>query len=300
MASGEGLGGILPEESLAIASALADRMVRDQLIGESISAQVLGEPIVEKSQEELRTAHLGRATLILLQVEDPSRTLSLTELLEAGSGATSYERQAAKLNEGHTVPGLHFTADHVHEAGAALVNEVQAGSTMSDAYITDYFARQLEASRQVAEERDISPAAVYEDDDLYYAVARAIEDPQTAATHMKSVLDAFSPEAVDRVILQMLDTIITPELRAGLSDEEVQGMIMEMQIDPGIQALLTAQYELRREAIRQRALYDLIRIHTLDAVRQLSPELKDTLLPQRQLARELVELVGTDDPAVLR
>jgi|GEM_PF-3370313 len=287
---------ILLEDTLALAVAIADRTARGAEIQRSIISQLPGVPQIEKSPEELRAEQLGRTTLLLLQVENPSRLLTMADMVEATSGGDSgYERRAEELNE--RLVGASVSPDDVKSMSDWLRRELQTTSGITDERITEDFAKQLRASREVAAERGVDVTAVYADDEMYYEASRRTDPPEKAAADMKAMVESYSADVMNKMLIQMFDSILPAEVREMLGEEELTEMIMDSQIDPEVQAMVDAQVAVLQEGLRQPIFYIFVRTYGFDALNRLTPEVRDALLPKMPVAREIAELIAADPGA---
>jgi len=294
----EQVGGFLPEEHLAVAIAMADRAARDQIVMDSIAAQITGVPHIERSPEELRATHLGQSALLLLQVEDPSRSLTLEALAAASSSDARYERDAEiaglmRLSHAddpeHDDP-LPVEASDVQKISGALVDKVQSSTNLNE-ILTEDFAAQLASSKRIAAEHGVRLETVYTDDDLYYEAYRTAFTPQEEARKMRVLMDTISGDMLTNIAVELMDTLVPAEIRDQIPPEELEASIIEIQLDPGIQAAIAAQADSMREPLRQRFLYGFIKTYGYEAVGQLSDDDRENLLPKMRLATELAELI---------
>jgi hypothetical protein len=282
----EGSGGILPEETLAIATAMADRYAKVLVVTEKIAAAVQGVPYEEESPEEQRATHLGRSALLLLRVENPSRVVTIEQLMDANE--SNYKKVADELSERE---GLTFEAEGVKEFNHAITRELQAGSGIDNDRMTEDFIKQFEASKAVAEEQGVDVASVYADDDLYYEAARRANTPEETAGDMLAIINAANGEMMSKIAVQMLNSMLPKEALEEISQEEIDEMSLEMQLDPAFQQATAVQAGLMQEVLRQAFLYQLIRTYGYNAVNELSPAHKEGVLPKQPLAEEVSQLV---------
>lgn len=286
----ENLNDILPEQAIATAVAIAERSAQAEALNERVAAEILGVPYVEAPAEVRRAAHLGRSTLMLAQLENPGKTLTLQALIEANSnsGYAYYAYKAEVLSAQHNVP---VDTGTVKGLEAAAIKELQAEPSASDDRINENFARQLTASKRVAEAHNVELATVYTDDDLYYEASREAYTPEEAVEQTQSLLNALSTGMMNKITLQTLDRILPQDLRDEMTQDDLAALGLELQLNPALQAIIAAQTSSVQEITRQTFLYTFVKTYGYDAINRLSDEQRENLLPKMPLATDLIALM---------
>lgn len=291
---GEGVvsAGILGEAALTTAVAIADRAARTEALVDSISAQIQGIPYVEKPLEVRRAAHLGRSTLMLLHVEDPSRILTIQAQYEAGRGSDAAVQH--RVEQAQEQLGISVSADTVRRVELSLLEAAQAGSGFDDQRASDNFGQLLQASKRVAERHDVDVAAVYTDDALYYEAASEAYTPEGDGQEAVDLLAAASEDTFTRFALNQIENFVPKEALAAMTEDDKTAMVMEMQLDPRLTAMVEQFASVGQEVTRQLLLYGFIRTHGYQALERLTPEQRDALTPRMPLARELSGLIPSE------
>ncbi len=299
MSEPESFREILPEETLQIAGAIADRSAIFEQFSEKIIAELQGEPYIETPLEIKRGAHLGRTVLLMLQVEDPSRPLALKDLLDSGLSNGGYEHEAAALSkygvevDDDAAIDIAIDADDYKEVLSSIISGLQGDSDLlSDSQITKRFARQLEACRKTAEIHDTDVATVYRTDDFYYEAAAKAFPIHEAVNSYKELVGNASADLFEQIVLTMIDKMLPAGMASLISEDEKAEFKQELKADPEMQAMLEMQSGIMQEVVRQAALYNIVKSYGIDALADLSPEQRESILPKMPLAKEVRELVA--------
>jgi hypothetical protein len=136
MTAGEGSAGFEPAEMIALATAIAQRSTRMAALGTHIGSELLGVPYVETSAAVTDAVEIGRASLLLLQIEDPSRVMSMDEIIEASSDGDA--DAAVQIRDSF---GVAFTAEEVQARRRAIGN----GTLRNAGFTEDHVSKQLRA-----------------------------------------------------------------------------------------------------------------------------------------------------------
>lgn len=271
--------GGLPEESLAIADAMALRAGRIGAISEQILAALQGIEYEPKTPEEMRREHIGRTVLYMARIDDPTAPISWTELADAQHANGGYEQLAA----GVEVDGMHPEAEGVRGLIHATIKEVQEGAGMSDEKSAQDFAKTLASARQVAKDHDTDVVTVYDSDELYFEASRRAFPIDETVDELSHAIDTVSGEMLNKVIVQQLENMLPKEFLEELDPEQLAKISAGMQLNAEVQAGLAQRAELLKESIRQTATYLITRIYGLDALNTLSTAQKLTLMPRKPL-----------------
>ena len=280
-------GGLSPEDALATAVAMADRSTRSQIIAECITAEINGVEPPVADLESRRAGHLGHATLMLLQLEDPSRQLMLSEYFDA-KGTARHDKHTKKLAE---ETGLYVDSSLLKENEKILATTFQAQTGISDEYLTAEFAKDLAAAQEVATEAGTDLATVYIDDELYYAAQRKVDSPDSHVDATEKLLNGISESIMEKALLQVLDSALPAGLLNDLTPEDIAEIALEIQLDETFQSEMSAQVATVREGARQFLLYSFIRTFGYEAINQLDERQQEIILPKMKLAKTVADLL---------
>lgn len=279
--------GLSPEEALATAVAMADRSASLQIIAERINAEINGVEPPVADLESRRAAHLGRSTLLLLQLEDPTRRLTLIEFFDA-EGSTRCDENTKQLAE---EAGINVDGSLFKDSQKILATAFQTQTGISDANITLEFAKGLAAAQEVATEVGTDVATVYADDELYYAAQRKVDSPASYVDITEKMLNGFSESVMENALLQILDIMLPADQENELTAEDLAEIALEMQFDETFQSAMKAQIETMREGARQMLLYGFIRTFGYNAINKLNERQQELILPKMKLAKTVADLL---------
>jgi len=271
-------GNASPEQSLAIADAMAIRDGRLEAVSEQILAGLQGLSYEAKTPEEMRKAHIGRTVLYLAKVEDPDAPFTLAELVDAtrSNGSDAYVGAAEAVDEN---VGAEIKASFMRDT----MGEIQSAMEAADEEIAKDFARTLTAAKEVAADHGTDVATVYATDELYYEACRRIYSPVGTAEQLCRGIDSFSVEMINKVMIRQLGNMLPRDLLDKISPEELAEMAAEMQLRPEIQSSVAHGVELSKEAIRQAAIHLFVSIHGVEEMKNLPSHYRLALMPRRPL-----------------
>lgn len=268
--------GIFPDETLALAEAIAERSMEDEQAHAQIELELTGLPLALKPEVEARQANLGRTLLLLAAIEDPGLTLDFQDFSNVRAASGEYRRAAGQLSD---MLGLTFDEEAIRSYQEVLSEESRAGSQVDAQYTTELFARELAAVRQLAAERKASVLDIYADDEQYFEAQRRAYSLTDIATLFRRMLQGHTPDVVMNTVVRTLETAAPEEMR-GTSMEEFNEIAIGMQLDPEAQLFTALLAEISQETIRQFFVYEVVKVWGVDCLAALSADDQDTLLPK--------------------
>lgn len=278
--------GGLPEESLAIANAMALRSGRMQAISEQIAASLQGIEYEPKTPEEMRAANIGRTVLYMAQIDDPSAPLKLTDITDAQHAGGGYER----LADGVVISDdFNPEAEDVKGLFHAIADEIGEGAGLNSEKLATDFAKTLTSARQVAREHGTDVATVYDNDELYYEANRRAFSLSEAVTDFSDAIEAISGEMFNKVAVQQLENLIPKEQLNQLSAEALAEISASIQLNPQIQANFFQQAELSKETLRQYGIYVIARTYGPRALSDIPMSQVRVITPRKSLAPEVFD-----------
>lgn len=279
------------EEMIGLASAMAVRTgINDQIIS-MIAAELTDTPYVEKSPEELRRKHIGRAALLLRQVEDPSTILSFKELSDAGKTPEETERFIAQARKkSRTEP----TEEDMNLMCDALFTTINDTSEINDTLITEEFKKELAAAKKLAKDRGVAIESVYKEDVLYYEMSRLANTADETVDLCKRMLSSLSENIIIQGILRYV-TATTPGEADDFSPEETAEIIEAYKTDPEFLNNMKPQIDLMQEVMRQGFLCSFVRTYGFNAFMKLSAEQREVLWPMQGLASVVTDAIESSN-----
>ncbi|HSX33220.1 MAG TPA: hypothetical protein VLF91_02690 [Candidatus Saccharimonadales bacterium] len=272
-----------PDETLALAEAMAQRAEQLSVLRDRALASLAGEPYEAKSVEDARSALLGRTIMYLARIESPNAPLSFAQLVDAENEDGTYAAVLRKAREG----GAKFGVDTIREFMHTAAQEMQAGSGVTNERVAANFAGMLAAARQVAVEHSVGVPAVYAMDGLYFEACRRSSTPAEVVEELRSKHNALSTDMITRLISIQIEQALPKDARDAMTPEDLAELSGELRTDPGIQAGIAQQVELSKEVGRQFSFYLFVRTFGLVELDRLSREQQAALLPRRPFASEV-------------
>lgn len=278
----------LPAETLAIAQAIAYRQSIENEAFARIHDKVFGQPHQPITPETRQAQVLGGTTLLLLQVEDPTRQETFREI----SGRHEdewYERQAGALSRN----GWEISPQNFRKLYMTLADELEARAGTPTVGPAELFATLLAAAREVAEAHDTDVAMVYIDDALYVEAARRAYTPEMLIENCEEATRDITADAIRALELTMMGSDDFAD--EGRTPEDRALEAMEMQLDPHNQEINEMLVEILREISLQFLTYRLATFWGADMLEELWRERRH-LKPNGPIPRFLYKLVCPDAP----
>lgn len=284
-----GGGGVSPEDSLALAEAIALRSGQHAAIAEQILAGLQGVPYEAKTPEELRRTQMGRTALYLAKVESPEALITWDEMTASVAAGEDYSAMAEKFSADLDMPGVEIGAGDVRDAILGAAGSISKEAGVTDEKMTESFAKTLNAAREVAAENDVSVATVYNSDKLYYEAYRRAFTPNENVSILSDIIDGVSAEMMQDSLLRQLETFLPNELIEELEPGEFEILLATLQLNPEFRATMEQNAELFKESMRQAGTYNFIRTYGEEALSGLSTSQKLTIMPRMPLVPEVFD-----------
>lgn len=281
---------LFPDETLALANAIAFRSGQTDNLINQVFADLEGLPYEAPSPEELRGVHIGRTVLSLARIENPDMPVAWSQLVDIANSEGSYEVFLERI---HARTGVRVEAEAFRNAVHAFTGELLSSNpAFSDEKVAEDFARLLTFAREVAAEHDVNLPTVYETDDLYYEASRRAFDIVEAVDELASLIDGLSADAITKLKVQQVANFLPKELLDVVGPEGLMTLVVDMQLDPENQAKTAATAETSKEALRQVGTYILTRTFGANALNNLSAEHRFILKPRRSLVASLFDTLN--------
>jgi len=274
---------IFSDELLATADAMAWRQGLTLERLEHVAAVLAGGEYAARDEETKRKQAVGRTALMLVRVEKPDTTFTTEELVDSLHDSSECERAAAELSDDE----FRVTGKQFREANIKMTDDMLNQMGVGEKERTEDFAKSYGHAKALAEERGVTVADVYRDDELYYEADRLAYPAEEAAKRAIKAFNAFNAEVFKNSMVQMFDQMMPAELRADISEDELNELIMEFQLDDSFNQMLDAQLEPLKEAMRQVVTYEFIKAYGSDTFFALPQEQLDIIRPQQPWVREV-------------
>lgn len=278
----------LPEETLAIAEAIANRTARYEELTEKVTAEIMDTPYQPSTEEVRQQRNLGRTVMLMTRVEDPSIPITLRDMAEKAWDGEHYDdiSEAVSLTTGSEVDSETFKQIQFN-----FLDGVQSSSNgqLGDDKITENFARLLSSARALAEETDKPVAEIYDNDELYYEAARRAFPTEDQIASYSTLINSTGDEAMNKVMLNIFDTLLPQEIRDSMSQEELDEMSAELHLDPEVSKAVSMVSSKMQEIVRQMFVYHFSKMYGIDKLKDLSVDEKKTLMPRMRLAPSLTQ-----------
>lgn len=273
-------------DTMDIANAIAAREAALADIMGRITAELNGVEYVPLPEDHVRAANIGRVTLLLARIDDPTRVVTFNEVSDAVRGEFSYKQQAEELS----LDDFTVTEEFVKESSHIFSNSLLEHTGTLEKKSAEDFAALLNAARMFAQDHGIRTADVYEDIELYGEVVRKTFTIEDEAQDVEIVLDALSQDAVNNAMLKLFDAL-PEDVREHLPQDELQEMSIAMQLDTHFQAQIAATVGVLQESLRQYFYYNMVRTWGMIFIDKLSKEQQEKLLPKRPITTVVKELL---------
>lgn len=277
----------LPEEMLAIASAIAARNIQGGEDVDSVMNALDGTPGHQLSDEATRARALNHTVRMLQRVAAPEAPIP------GGRTATMLTDEEIR-EEMPAVDDELFspTVESMRTAHDSFMSQTDERAESTDEDAAKEFAALFNAANAVAEEAGVSVAAVYEKDELYYEAQRRSTTPHRLAFKSLDLMTAMSDDVLKNVLMSFLDETIAPDLKEAAPDE-VRELLLELELGGQLQEVTASLIETAHEAIRQIFVMKATKIWGFDgAMAVLSdPNLVD-LIPKRPLIPAVQEIIA--------
>lgn len=262
------------EETLATATALAQRISDEENLTKKTIAELGGDDLTGTPEEDLATLQ-NRTATIMVALENPYAEIDQSEALKV----IYSESTIRKMNEDGD-----FTDQEIEGFLKNLPREHNQQGGGADNLTTN-----LKAARKVAEENNASVADVYSRDELYSKLMRNTNELGDYADKCISGLSDDSSK--DQILVNFIDNLVIGETEQPSSDA-INEMVFELQMDENLSATILEAHETSQEALRQLYSYQIMRYWGDDAFDQLTREQKERLTPQRSIAPSILERIA--------
>lgn len=280
-------GNVIRDDLLEIAEAIATRSTQFGDIVGRIAASINDVEYVPDSQATRNAKLIGQTTLNILRVESPSIKVGIEDTVEALSSGINFQSFIDQINNGEENEDFHTSLDAFRSVHAEVTTELLQNAGLDSEKMSFEFERSYKAACAVAGEHGVRVAEVYGDDDLYYESCRRAETPEEYVANVAAVIKATSGETIQAGIVRVIDQVLPKSLLAEMSKEELDEMVTEMQLDPGLIEQMEAVVEPTRESIRQAFTYMFIKVYGYDRLTQLKLTSQDDFLPRKPWVKEV-------------
>ncbi len=265
-------------EAMALVSAIAQREVNGDIIRRQIKAELEGVDYEPLDQEALRVSYLGQTAMYLAKVSVEDAPISIIEAL----GAASPQFFAEASSKAGEIIGEEVDADAFRDTAHEAIKEAQANSGNTDEELTERFARTLSSVRAVAAKHGVDAATVY-GGELYYEALRQEFSLEEIADRAVRNIDAIDPEVALNAVIRNLDKLLPPALTEGMTEEDMTELVVQLQTNPMVRALMAENLEISKEVSRQHNVYLFDRVFGPNAIASLPLEAQSILTPHQPL-----------------
>lgn len=273
------------EETLAIADAMAVRNGKLVAAASYIAASLQGVTLPEKTSKEMREEHMVRQIMLIPRVEQPDKIFKIEEMLDD----SQYEKAISKYAE---MFGEDIDVGRIKEVSQAFVGTLKSSIGNIDEMAAKEFAATLSAARDVAAEHNVTVADVYLTDELYFDASRRAVSLEKTAQQICKMTEAYSEEMFIQLMVTQFQNMMPQEMIDNITPEELNEFVMEMQLDPSMQAMLKQQVEVAKEAVRQFGVYMLSITYGDNALDRLPIEQQDILTPRMSRVPDYVDFTS--------
>jgi hypothetical protein len=263
------------EDIFDIAEAMAERDMKDDDVTERIKAKIQG---VEYHPDHTERQHrsMARMAFNLLRIENPDSAAKASERM-VSFGDSDLKEMANQW-------GMSF--DRAKQIITWFMDRLTSLGVDDSEHIAEGFRKEYSTAHTLAEERHVTVADIFRQDDHYYELQRRTWTPEETATGVAETIDGYTVGFSRLAILLTMEEI--------LSDEEIDmdALLREMVTHELPEEHMKAIHESLEpffESRRQLFIYDFVKTYGQDAFFALDQKLREKVLPTTDWADELFE-----------